>query len=221
MRQLILGLAALTLCSVEVGQARAGQVTVDFDNLQGMTYISGNPVPSYAVLTDQYANLGVLFQNTAVVELGGTSVSPPNAIGGISPSGTLTYSSHYPQIQFSFFVGDTAATTDFVSIRGDIVGDSRRSQTLSAFDLAGNLVGSSTVFDTGGQTYSIQAEGIHLVTWSGVDIRDDEGGGVALDHLVFDQPVGTVPEPATITLLGIAIAGMAGYTWKRRKFGLV
>ena len=30
--------------------------------------------------------------------------------------------------------------------------------------------------------------------------------------------VDTVPEPASLTLLGMGGVGLAGYTWKRRKF---
>jgi hypothetical protein len=40
---------------------------------------------------------------------------------------------------------------------------------------------------------------------------------IALDDLKVQLLVATVPEPVTLTLLGIGIAGMAGYGWRRRK----
>jgi hypothetical protein len=130
MRQFRLTVTALGLAVGVASVARADLVTIDFDDLPGMNYISGNPVPSYAVLTNQYAELGILFQNTAVVDLGiGHAITGTNGIGGISLFGTDTYSSHYPQIQFSFWVGSIPGVTDFVSIRGDLWGDSGQSQT--------------------------------------------------------------------------------------------
>src|SRR5689334_7480601 len=122
-------------------------MTVDFDDLTGMSFFAGTPVPSESVLTNQYADLGVVFTNAAVVALGnGHATSTPNGIGGISPTGTLTYSSHYPQIEVAFFLGGATAVTDFVSIRGDLSGGGPTA-TLYAYDVDGNQIGFSTQTD--------------------------------------------------------------------------
>jgi hypothetical protein len=37
--------------------------------------------------------------------------------------------------------------------------------------------------------------------------------------LIYDGPATAVPEPASLTLLGIGAAGLLGYGWRRRKLG--
>jgi hypothetical protein len=44
------------------------------------------------------------------------------------------------------------------------------------------------------------------------------GNDFALDDIFLEGPsLGPVPEPSTLTLLGIGIAGMAGYVWRRKR----
>ena len=40
-----------------------------------------------------------------------------------------------------------------------------------------------------------------------------------LDNFQLDGSLSSTPEPATLTLLGIGIAGLAGYGWRKRKGG--
>lgn len=195
--------------------AQANVVNIDFEDLVGASYFSLSPVPDYARLTDQYASLGIRFENAAVVNLGaGHAVNGANGISGISPFGTVTYSAIYPQLSFAFFVNGQAATTTFVSIAGDLGGSFTQNPVLSAYDINGVFLAAIRGFDNGGQVYTLRAEGIHSVRWSGVEYTDQEGGGVALDNLHFEQPVSTVPEPGTIVLL---VSGLTPIAWLRHR----
>jgi hypothetical protein len=54
---------------------------------------------------------------------------------------------------------------------------------------------------------------------TGLNFPTNSTGGSYGDNgiLVVDFSVAQVPEPATLTLLALGIAGMAGYGWRRRK----
>jgi hypothetical protein len=54
---------------------------------------------------------------------------------------------------------------------------------------------------------------------SGLNFPTNSTGGSYGDNglLVVDFSIADVPEPATLTLLAVGIAGMAGYGWRRRK----
>lgn len=153
-----------------------------------------------------------------MVQLGsGHATSGVNGIGGSTASDTLAYNSANPIVLEFFDPTQTsiAAVTDFVSIRGDLIGNSGESPTLQAFDLSGNLIGSSTLSDTGGQTWSISAPGIHSVRFSGVDRPDTSGGGVALDDLTYST-LAAVPEPSSLALLSIGTSLMVAGCRRRR-----
>jgi hypothetical protein len=110
------------------------------------------------------------------------------------------------------------ATTDFVSVRGDLDAIVGPSATLEAFDLQGQLIGSIFHTDAAGETWSISAPGIHSVKWSGVAIPDGTAGGIALDDLTFDTlvpappvvpPAAPVPGAVSLGLLGAAFVPLA------------
>jgi hypothetical protein len=70
------------------GQARAELMVIDFEGLSAMTFISGNPIPPSAQLSDTFLfTHGVRFSSgspyVAVVDLGvGHATSGTNGIGG-------------------------------------------------------------------------------------------------------------------------------------------
>lgn len=209
-------LAATILLLVLADTSRAQIVTLDFEGLPAMTYLSGNPVPSEARLSDHYlSTYGIRFHSTsdyvAVINLGlGHATSGTNGIGGVLANGVLDYSQSAP-ITFDFF--DPAhpsvqATTDFFSVRGDLAGAGNPAR-IDAFDLNGRLIGSNSQIDVGGQTYSLSLPGIHSVRYSGVQLING-GAGIALDDVRFNRVIPVVGEPGILTLLtGVAFAGMA------------
>lgn len=98
---------------------------INFDNLPGMTFWAGNPVPTESQLSNQLAHLGVKFSSTApycaVVNLGTMATSEPNGIAGASAQGLLSYAEVNPVVITFCYPGrpETQGITDSVRIRGD------------------------------------------------------------------------------------------------------
>jgi hypothetical protein len=192
------------LCLSAPGRASADPIVLDFEGLSGMTFFSGNPIPAASQLSDQFlTTFGVRFSSgspyVAVVNLGlGHATSGINGIGGSTPGGILTYAPANPIIAefFDPFNPTQPATTDFVSLRIDLLGGSGLFVTLEAFDVDGNLLASQTLPDIGGATLQVAAQGIHSVRYLGTA---DEGGA-AVDDFTFN-PV----TPTTITVVAIDI----------------
>jgi hypothetical protein len=212
---------ALAVCAL-FATTSAQAVTIDFEGLPAMTYITGNPIPANARLSDQFVStLGVRFASGSdyvpVIRLGdfpgNAAPSGVNGIGGSTDSGILTYNDAFP-IRISFWDPSNPtvpATTDFVSITGDLIG-SIHTVSFDAFDILGNLLDTDGGRDTGGRIYSVAAQLIHEVRFSGVNTPTIGGsGGVGLDDLTFN-PVTPVPELSTFLLLGagLVILGLGG-----------
>ncbi len=207
---------ALAVC-VLFAPASAQALTIDFEGLPAMTFITGNPIPPSVRLSDQFLpTLGVRFASGSdyvpVISLGDISSAPSgvNGIGGSTDTGILTYNDAFP-ITISFWDPSNPlrpATTDFVSIRGDLIGSSF-TVDFDAFDTDGNLIATDSGRDIGGRTYSVSADAIHTVRFSGVPTPTIGGsGGVGLDDLTFN-PVTPIPEPSTALLLATGLAALA------------
>jgi hypothetical protein len=214
--RLLLPILALALLTTILKTSPAQDITLDFEGLSGMTYFTGNLVPTEAQLSDQYlAIYGIRFSSVsgyvAVIDLGiGHATSGINGIGGVLANDLLDYSQAAP-ITFSFFDPTNLAlkaTTDFFSVRGDLWGGGNTA-LIEAFDVNGNLIGSDSQPDAGGQTYSLSLPGIHSVRYSGVELLPDGSGGIGLDDVRFNQ-VSSVPEPeVAVLLLGCLVTGMS------------
>ena len=165
--------------------------TLDFENVDSMTFMSRNPIPPSARLSDTYLYThGVRFSSgspyVAVVDLGdGHATSGTNGIGGSTPNGVLTYDAQFPIVARFFDSSDPSvpAVTNFVSVRGDLLG-SGQVITLNAFGLDGKTIASSSDTDDGGKTLSVSAPGIHTVEF----LAPERAGGVALDDFTFAAP---------------------------------
>ncbi len=141
-----------------------------------------------------------------------------NGIGGSTDTDLLTYNDAFP-ITISFWDPTNPslpATTDFVSITGHLWGSSF-TVSFDAFDIFGNLVDSDSGQDIGGRVYSVNADSIHTVRWSGVPTPTIGGsGGAGLDLLKFNS-VTPIPEPSTFLLLGAGLVGL-GFGGRRTVF---
>lgn len=188
--------------AVIVFSATGGTVVIDFEAFYGMNYLSGQPIPEAARLSDQLAATdGVVFSSgapyVAVVASGeGHATSGVNAVGGSTPDGILTYDRQWPVV-FTFVDPENPgapATTDFVSVRGDLWADSEMDVILNAYDVHGHLVDSDQQYDSGGETLTVTGSGIHRVEFLGTH----DWCGVGLDDLTFN-PVGppVAVEPQT------------------------
>ena len=200
--------------------ASAVEIVLNFDDLSGMNFDAGPPIPTSSQLSSEYlSSFGVLFssgsQYVAVVNLGaGHATSGTNGLGGSTPEGNLTYSSTYP-ITATFFDPSNptvSATTDFVSLHGDLAGFPNQSVTLNAYDISGQLIASVTVVDIGGETLSIAIPGIHSVQFLG-SLGDVPG--VAVDDFTFNS-VTPVPEPSTWAMMILGFAGVGFMAYRRR-----
>lgn len=197
LRMLVAGFLAVTALPVA-----GGTVVIDFEEFYAMNYLSGYPIPEAARLSDQLATTdGVIFSSgapyVAVVHCEpDCAPSGVNMIGGSTPDGILTYDRAWPVV-FTFVDPQNPglpAATDFVSVRGDLWGDSQMYVILNAYDVNGALVDSDQEFDCGGETLTVAGPGIHRVEFLG----SHDWCGVALDDLTFN-PVEPPTAPGSQT----------------------
>jgi hypothetical protein len=187
----------------------AAQTTVDFEGLPGMTAWSYNNVPTESKLSSQLVSTyGTVFSSesacpyVAVIQLGsGHATSGINGIGSVNGDNMNDYGTPFRIYFFLPSSPSTPATTDFVSIRNDLLASSYWPVTLQAYDYSGNLLGSATQTDSYAFTLSLNVPGIHYVRIVAAD-------SIAFDDLTFNSLV-AVPEPSSLALTGMIGAALS------------
>jgi PEP-CTERM motif len=189
-----------------------GLIPVDF--------VEDTPVTLQARITTQYGDLGVLLENAALVNLGlGHATSGTNGLAGISALGTVDYGS---PVIFTFVDPLNNAVpwvTNRFAISTDQAGFSLNTITLSAYDIAGNFLGSVSHLETGGSvTLGLHGiGGIHTVIVSST-LMNHFIGGMGLDDLRFGPVSPTaVPEPGSLALAGTGFIGLYWLYNRRNK----
>lgn len=141
-----------------------------------MSNSPGASAPIGARLSNQYlASDGVSFSSgagfAAVADHGYPDLTPskPNIIGGTNADGTLDYAASITASFFTVANPLVLATTDSVTVLGDLHGLGSGTVTLSAFDYLGNLLGVATATDDKplgtGPVSTLNLAGIHSVTF--------------------------------------------------------
>ena len=221
MRILPLALAGLLLASATTAEA-ATTLTFEEPGITAMSNSSGAAVPLASQLSNFYlSTFGVKFSSmggfAAVVNHGFPALtpSPPNIIGGTNTAGQLDYSKAIFASFFSPSDGTTQATTNSVSVLGDLFGFGSGTVTLEVYDVSGVLLGSMTAPDNfprgTGAVLSISVAGIHSAKFF------SSNATVGFDNFSFND-LNAVPEPATwiMMLMGFSLIG-ATMRRKRQK----
>ncbi len=204
--------------------ASASIITLNFDSLPSMPFQSGAAIPVAAQLSTQYLeSYGVSFTSGSpyvpVVNLGfGHATSGTNGIGGSTSAGILTYNQQYPIIATFFNPAHPNApgVTDFVSLRGDLVG-SGALVTLNAYGVNHKLIATFSTVDIGGEILSVAAPGIHSIEFIGTS----DNAGVGIDDFTFNTVtsvggIASVPEPSTWAMMILGFAGVGFLAYRRR-----
>jgi hypothetical protein len=181
--------------------------------------VQGASVVPGGMVTDQYASLGVVFQNTAISQIGSTlawvPVDSPNP--GPPPPHQLNFASGgWGVVQGSFVMPGTSIPAVATSLRITFVGIEAEQAALVAYDPNGNMLGNpwpGTLAADGSVVLSFNAPNIAAFDIYKLLPYEQTAWGVAqIDHGPLTSPV-LAPEPAAVVL---AVLGGLGLLTRRK-----
>lgn len=173
-------LGCMILLAAGVGTTQAAPVTLNFD-----TYLNGNALSDGTLLNDAYGGLGVTFNSTARVVLGGGGVtSQPNfATGGAG------------------FATNLQLTFDNYGLSVGAANVTSSSWLLTAYDELFNVLGSVSSVNFPGISSLSSIGNIKYATFS-------TNSQYGIDDLTFDAMTNNVPEPMPLALVSLGLIAM-------------
>jgi PEP-CTERM motif len=223
MKRFILILAALALLFGGVGQARAAPITSLYnsgvDNL-GAVLADGTVDSHYNIVSPS-----IILPETTTARTSASGFPIPPWIADNATSRWIIPTSSFPGGNEGNGILDYRTTFDLTGFLPGTAGITGQYSTDNELrDLLVN--GASTGLNNG--PTDVQQWGawfpftLNSGFVSGINTLDflvnNDGGPAGFRvELTGTADAAPVPEPATITLLGIGIAGLAGYGWRRRK----
>jgi hypothetical protein len=202
---MLAALAAAAIClAAPQAQAAFFQNTTGVSGPHSTIMFSEFGLPADTVITTQYSSLGAtftpnLYQNPQFFP--GPNIDPtPNSLSNFSFSGgaeVVPFSIHFNTVQTS---AAFAMITNF-------------NTTLFEALLGGSVVDSGTT--TTSTSNANDFYGFSGVSFDEIRVTVGGDGNMILDNLQLTATA--APEPASLTLLGLGLAGLAGGSLRRRK----
>jgi hypothetical protein len=194
-------------------------VTGGFTPFNGL---AGNPVTGH-LLAEGTGSAGTGVYDINPLTGANTLIFASNGIDGVSvsPDGKIVYVENNGNSILGFNISTqalvfNASSTHSPDGTGAILGG-----LFNGYVIANNNDGTVSLFDPTGATQTIIASGGTRGDFTSPDTND---GTLLLSEYDFSYRLsapggsfGGVPEPATLTMLGIGIASIAGYGWLHRK----
>jgi hypothetical protein len=216
-RALVMGMGALALLLGSVGQAKASLIT----SLPGGTVVS-MPVLNVFGPGPESMGSGITWSSTNASNQGGSVFGYTNGYGfgsnGFWDGNLVMAGLNDAHIFYGVtdtmtfaFANPVSAVGGFINYYPDGIDTPT---TIAVYDSSNNLIESATLsFSTGGGTDSGFFYGFQEGT-ANISYFSLSDNYIGLANLTIP---GAVPEPASLTLLGLGVAGIAVYGFRRRQ----